>query len=651
MALWEYKVITSGRGGFATPALLESYLNQLGKEEWEIVEFRTQPDNALAFQGLVRRPTQRDWTLEAAAAAAAKVEADKLRAEFAAKYQSGTTGTALVEEKPAAMDTVNRDDSFRRPVDTEHDQDPYAIDDSAVEEEEIPEEDQLPTFFDAIRPHMRRNQRGPGYSVGLDYLVKRFEMLEDDLLTALKECGFPIPEDEDDKPFYIEYDGDIYWLNVNRRGELWLNTREKPRAVFKTVKGTPLSPEVLEEAAPAETKPDESVPRQDPRRQRDGRGDRNERRGERRSRQDEAPTFVPKPADEPVAPVAVAGDASPVVPTEAPDVTLAEGRPAVAEAAPAVAPVVVVLPSGNALLAKLRPLMRRSRGGLSGTISFLARALHQSEADLTAALAEIGLRASAGNGEKAPVVESDDLVYWLNRDGRGGMWINVRERRETRETKVAEPTVAPAETPAPVVPPVVSAAPADDPAVVVPVAPQDEAPSSPAPTPTEIPVAGAQVIPFPQEAETAAPVAAESAPAMDEAPTLPDLAQLPGPLAAVRLFLKNTRTGALAAKAESLAQILGKGEGEFLTALTDLGLKVPEKSREKPVFIEHGGEIYWFNKSAKGDLWLNAKAAKYTAKDGGAEGDNDPRPRRSRSRRKPAEGSDTADVTDTPSPA
>ena len=37
MALWEYKVITSGKGGFATPALLESYLNQLGKEEWEIV--------------------------------------------------------------------------------------------------------------------------------------------------------------------------------------------------------------------------------------------------------------------------------------------------------------------------------------------------------------------------------------------------------------------------------------------------------------------------------------------------------------------------------------------------------------------------------------------------------------------------------------
>jgi hypothetical protein len=28
MALWEYKVITSGKGGFASATMLESYLNQ-----------------------------------------------------------------------------------------------------------------------------------------------------------------------------------------------------------------------------------------------------------------------------------------------------------------------------------------------------------------------------------------------------------------------------------------------------------------------------------------------------------------------------------------------------------------------------------------------------------------------------------------------
>ena len=50
MSVWEYKVITSGKGGFATPALLETFLNQLGKEEWEILHFQSQPDNALAWR-------------------------------------------------------------------------------------------------------------------------------------------------------------------------------------------------------------------------------------------------------------------------------------------------------------------------------------------------------------------------------------------------------------------------------------------------------------------------------------------------------------------------------------------------------------------------------------------------------------------------
>jgi hypothetical protein len=97
MAVWEYKVISSGKGGFATPALLESFLNQLGTDEWEIVEFRGQADNPLAFSGLARRPTQRDWTLEDAAAAAARAEADKLRVEFEAKFRSATTEAAPAE--------------------------------------------------------------------------------------------------------------------------------------------------------------------------------------------------------------------------------------------------------------------------------------------------------------------------------------------------------------------------------------------------------------------------------------------------------------------------------------------------------------------------------------------------------------------------
>src|SRR5471032_2953620 len=100
MPLLEYKHITSCPHGFATPALLESHLNQLGKDEWEIIHYQTLPANPLAFNGVARRQTTREWTLEDAAAAAAKVEADKLRAEFAAKFQSATA--ALV---PAAEDS------------------------------------------------------------------------------------------------------------------------------------------------------------------------------------------------------------------------------------------------------------------------------------------------------------------------------------------------------------------------------------------------------------------------------------------------------------------------------------------------------------------------------------------------------------------
>jgi hypothetical protein len=130
MSLWEYKHITSGPHGFATPALLESYLNQLGKDEWEIISYQTLPSNSLAFNGVARRTTVRDWTLESAAAAAAKIEADKLRAEFEAKFQ-GNAATAAAEaasNKPTtlAVETIGGEDGFRKLRDTERDSDPDA---------------------------------------------------------------------------------------------------------------------------------------------------------------------------------------------------------------------------------------------------------------------------------------------------------------------------------------------------------------------------------------------------------------------------------------------------------------------------------------------------------------------------------------------
>jgi hypothetical protein len=81
----------------------------------------------------------------------------------------------------------------------------------------------------------------------------------------------------------------------------------------------------------------------------------------------------------------------------------------------------------------------------------------------------------------------------------------------------------------------------------------------------------------------------------------------------------------VAAEIGRLADQLGKSPGELLAALADAGLTAPEKPREKPVFAAHAGEIFWLNRNARGQLWLNAKATKFTQeKDGGEVSDESP---------------------------
>jgi len=301
---------------------------------------------------------------------------------------------------------------------------------------------------------------------------------------ALKECGLEIPEDEDAKPVYVEYDGDLYWVNVNRRGELWVNTKEKTRPVFKTVQATRVEPE---EGAPEEAKaqPEERKPRN------------------RRDRAEQEPEAPPAP-----------------------------------------------LPTGPALLDKIRPLMRKNRreSGGSGSMSFLSRAMKCSEAALIEAFTSMGLSANSAPGDPPVFVEIGDESWWLNKDSRGGVWINAREKR-------GEEPVAPSTEHAP-------------------------ASGSAAPAPGNV-------------------------------------------FAAVRLLLKETKTGNVAAPVERLAGELGRSPAELVDALTSSGLRVPEKSREKPVFAEHAGEIFWLNLNGKGELWLNAKASKYSD-----EGKRRPRPKK-----------------------
>jgi hypothetical protein len=84
-------------------------------------------------------------------------------------------------------------------------------------------------------------------------------------------------------------------------------------------------------------------------------------------------------------------------------------------------------------------------------------------------------------------------------------------------------------------------------------------------------------------------------------------------LSGVRLLLKETKTGGFAGKLDRVAENLEKSPEELLAALLNAGLKAPEKAREKPVFVEHAGEIFWLNLNAKEELWVNAKASKFTA--------------------------------------
>ena len=340
MPNWEYKVISSGALGFASLALLEQHLNQLGKEEWEIIHFQTRPDNPLAFQGIARRPVMRDWVVEAPAAAAPKhgtVPAPP--EERSEEVLSPAELKAEAEERRESL--LAREESLRPVASAAADEPGDEDDDDDGEEFDDEENDEdLPTFFEAIRPHMRRNQRGPGMAVGVEYLAKKFEQSETDLVEALKECGFALPSSAKDQPTYLEYDGDLYWLNLNHRGQLWINTREKPRAVFKPAVGKPLSQEAAADAGLAR-----------------GRGrERGSPGGDDRRENVEAPSAEVAPSSEPGAP-----SAEPQTPNPNPQTPNPDG----------------VLQTGPALLDQLRPMMRRSRRGpgLSGSFSYLARAL------------------------------------------------------------------------------------------------------------------------------------------------------------------------------------------------------------------------------------------------------------------------------------
>ena len=445
--------------------------------------------------------------------------------------------TELAVEKSASLvtDTAAPEDGFRKLRDTTRDDDPDAPEEGEDWDNWDNLDDDLPTLFEAIKPHLRKNQRGPGQAVGITFLAKRWEQTEADLVAALKECGLVPPESEDTPPEYLEFEGDLYWLNLNNRNELFLNTREKPRPIFRVIAAKKLDPadpvnSVLAEEAAAEQA--EKARREAERlaREAEHAARRAEREAQRAAQQATA-------AASPAAPVASADAENPAGGSQRSEIP----------AGP--------LPQGEELLAAIRPQMRRNRRGpgYSGSTTYLSRAFKCTEADLVTALAAVGLNVPATAAENPVPTVIGAHVYWLNKDSRGGIWINGDEAVAQKP----EGETTPAGGTAPVVA---------------------------APTP----VAESQD----QKSETASPIAA------------------------VRLLLKPNKKGSgVSGETGNLSRTLGKDHQEFLSVLTGLGLALPATEADKPAFVEHEGEVFWLNKNSKdGSVWLNAKAAKSAAK-------------------------------------
>jgi hypothetical protein len=86
-------------------------------------------------------------------------------------------------------------------------------------------------------------------------------------------------------------------------------------------------------------------------------------------------------------------------------------------------------------------------------------------------------------------------------------------------------------------------------------------------------------------------------------------------LTAVRLLMAPKKRGeGVTAPIGELAGKLEKSDEQVLAMLASTGLQLPDSPKAKPTFAEHGGEIYWLNANAKGQVWLNAKQSAATKK-------------------------------------
>lgn len=542
MANWEYKVISSGKHGMATMAALEQHLNELGQQQWEIINWHTAPDNPLLFTGLARRPILRDWKPDEMPAAQEAARVERVTEES--------------KEREAWRQTLKEELEFL--TDEE-------------EDTSDPEEDRE-DLLDLLRAQMKRSQRGAGHIGSVSFLARKLEQDENDLLGALAEVGLPLEEDPQAATPSIQHEGEYFWLNKNSRGEVWLNSGPKAPAA-KPAPRAEKQRSAGRQQPPAEVKPEVEG------------------------------TFAPEPEGVAGAEPGEFTEAAPSQPAPAREPRREQRQPQPPQQQRESAPA-APLPEGEPLLVKIRPMMRRNRRGRgwSGSTSYLSRALRHPEAELMEAFAKIGLTLTEDPQAKPIFVELSNFLYWLNRGQGGQIWINAREKRpgETAASGADDAEEAgPGETSAEPAP----AAPATElPAAEAPVATVAPAPAEPAPAAEP----AATPEPVAAEADSAEPVA-EAEPADAEEPAAP--ADDNSVFARIRPhFTKNKRGTSYSAAPGAVAEALALSQADLVESLVKAGLEVPEAEDSKPVFAEHAGEIFWFNRNAKDELWLNAKA-------------------------------------------
>ena len=484
MSSWEYKLISSGPLGFASMQLLEQHLGQLGKDEWEIINFTTKPDNPLVFHGLARRPVARDWFPPAAAKPAyvpppipaEETDDDKDERSFADELPPARPANA-----PAPADLGLGD-----------------FDDLAGSEED------LPTLFEALQPFLRKNSHGD-LSVELDFLAKKFEQDPREVLTAFEECGLQLPPAGEEKGEVVDHDGSLYWLERDQKGRVWLNTRDKK---FRTAKTTPV---------PAEPRPV-------------------------RAPTPDAPRREPPPE-----------------------------RPARA--------IETVFADTGSFLSRIRSMMRRNRRdhGWSGSFPYLTKALKLDDAQLLEKLGEFGLRLEGGD---QPVLAYDgNFEFYLNRNQRGEIWINAEEKSAGQGQKAED-----------------GGQKTEDGGRK---AGNSRQRTEPAAADSAPPAEGRSGRGYEDPREAFVPT--KTGPATKALP--PE-----NTLTAMRLMMEPKKRGeGVTALVKDLAHKLEKSDAQLLAVLASAGLILPESPKAKPTFAEHGGEIFWLNVNAKGQVWLNAK--------------------------------------------